>query len=80
MCVASMRARMIAVERSLEVSRSALQAVLHGRGRPLLICQFWQEVCARDRSPFWAYITGELSVSPTILHLALFMSYIDQSM
>ena len=40
----------------------------------------WQEVCARDRSPLWAYITGELSVSPTILHLALFMSYIDQSM
>jgi len=40
----------------------------------------WQEVCARDRSPMWAYITGEMSVSPTIFHLALFMSYFDTKM
>jgi alkyl sulfatase BDS1-like metallo-beta-lactamase superfamily hydrolase len=38
----------------------------------------WQEICARDRSPLWAYLTGQLSVRPTILHLAWFMSYFDQ--
>ncbi len=45
--------------------------------RVTVTSKVWQKICARDTNPAWAWITGDLSVSPTILHLAHFMYNFD---